>query len=58
LADEIEQKYGVRPDLIKGRGGVFEVTVGDELVYSKKATGRFPDPGEVEGLLAGKLDAA
>lgn len=26
--------------LIPSRGGVFEVTVGDELVYSKKATGR------------------
>jgi selT/selW/selH-like putative selenoprotein len=26
---------------------VFEVTVGDELVYSKKATGRHPEPAEV-----------
>jgi selenoprotein W-related protein len=58
LADDIEGQYGTRPDLIKGRGGVFEVTLGDELIYSKKATGRFPEPGEVEALLAGKLDAA
>ena len=57
MADEIEEKYGTRPELIKGRGGVFEVMVGDELIYSKKETGRFPEPGEVEGSLEGKLTA-
>jgi selenoprotein W-related protein len=34
-------------ELIPSSGGVFEVTVGDELVYSKKATGRHPEPAEV-----------
>lgn len=29
--------------LIKSGGGVFEVVVNGELVYSKKATGCFPD---------------
>ncbi|MBE0574485.1 MAG: Rdx family protein [Desulfuromonadales bacterium] len=29
--------------LIKSSGGVFEVVVDDELVYSKKTTGTFPD---------------
>ncbi len=33
--------------LIPSSGGVFEVTVGDELVYSKKATGRHADYDEV-----------
>ena len=31
---------------------MFEIVVDDQLVYSKKTTGRFPEPGEVEGLLA------
>jgi selenoprotein W-related protein len=35
------------PSLIKGSGGVFEVTVDGELVYSKKATGRFPEHDEI-----------
>jgi selT/selW/selH-like putative selenoprotein len=48
----------VRPELIKGRNGVFEVTLGGDTIYSKKATGRFPEPGEVERLLAGRLGAA
>jgi len=29
--------------LIQSSGGVFEVVVDGELVYSKKATGTFPD---------------
>jgi hypothetical protein len=34
---------------------VFEVTVGDELVFSKKALDRFPAEGELEKLVAKKL---
>jgi selenoprotein W-related protein len=30
-------------ELIESTGGVFEVVVDGELVYSKKATGEFPD---------------
>jgi selT/selW/selH-like putative selenoprotein len=41
--------------LIKGQDGVFEVVVDDQLIYSKKATGRFPEAGEVEEILAGHL---
>ena len=29
--------------LVPAGGGVFELTVGDELIYSKKKTGKFPD---------------
>jgi hypothetical protein len=34
---------------------VFEVRLGSDLVFSKKATGRFPEPDEVEQALAGRL---
>jgi len=34
---------------------VFEVRLGNELIYSKKATGRFPEPGEVVGVVDKKL---
>jgi selT/selW/selH-like putative selenoprotein len=46
----------VRPELIKGRNGAFEVRLGSEVVFSKQATGRFPEPGEVEQALSGRLD--
>lgn len=34
--------------LIPSTGGVFEVTVNGQLVYSKKATGRHAEEGEIE----------
>jgi len=40
--------------LIPGHGGVFDVTVDGKLIYSKKAVGRFPQPGEVLSLLTQK----
>ncbi len=33
--------------IIPSRGGVFEVMADDELVYSKKATGRHAELGDV-----------
>ena len=33
--------------LVPAGGGVFEVTVNGEKIYSKKQTGEFPDPGTI-----------
>lgn len=33
--------------LIPGQGGVFEVEVNGEKIYSKKETGEFPDPADI-----------
>jgi selenoprotein W-related protein len=33
--------------LIPGKGGVFEFTVNGRLIYSKKATGRHAESGEL-----------
>jgi predicted Rdx family selenoprotein len=52
LAAAIEKSLGVRPKLIEGRGGVFEVKSGAALLFSKKATGRFPENDEILGMLA------
>ena len=38
-------------------GGVFDVRLDGALIYSKKAVGRFPEPGEVEASLADRLPA-
>ena len=51
LAAEIKDKYGVDPNLVASEGGVFEVTVNNNLVYSKKQLGRFPEPGEVQSSI-------
>ncbi len=39
------------PELIRGSGGIFDVRLDGALVFSKRAVGRFPEPGEVAGLL-------
>ena len=46
-------KFGndVEIDLIPSSGGVFEVKLDGELLFSKKETGRFPDQDEVDGML-------
>jgi selenoprotein W-related protein len=36
--------------LIPSSGGVYEVTVNEQLIYSKKSMGRHAEPGEVVGL--------
>lgn len=41
--------------MIKGRGGVFDVRLDDELVFSKDSVGRFPEPNEVETALEERL---
>jgi len=39
--------------LIRGGGGVFEITVDGALAFSKKALGRFPTDQEVDAILSG-----
>jgi selenoprotein W-related protein len=36
---------------VKGSGGIFEVVLDGNTIYSKHETGRFPEPGEVVGLI-------
>jgi selT/selW/selH-like putative selenoprotein len=44
---------GIDIELIKSKGGAFEIRRDDTLVFSKKATGRFPSNQEiVEALRA------
>ena len=51
MGAEIEAETGVRPELIEGGGGVFEINLDGERIFSKRYEGRFPEPGEVAALL-------
>lgn len=47
----------MKPVLIHSREmGAFEVKINDELIFSKKASGRFPDSAEIIGILKAKSD--
>jgi selT/selW/selH-like putative selenoprotein len=54
---EVRERFGVGVvvDLEKGSRGVFDVHVDGARVFSKHELHRFPDPGEVVGLLPTKL---
>ncbi len=53
LRESIERQFGIKAELVKGMGGVFEISVNDNLLFSKKELGRFPDENEVEDLIEG-----
>ena len=44
---------GLKIELIKGDGGIFNVRYNDELIFSKKKTkeNRFPEDGEITKLI-------
>ncbi len=41
--------------LLPGTGGVFEIRVNDELVWSRKEQGRFPDIKELKQLVRNRI---
>ena len=47
----MHKAVGVEADLIPGGNGIFDVIVDGDQVFSKYKTGRFPEPGEVSGLI-------
>lgn len=42
--------------LVPAKGGLFEVEVNGELVFSKKSLGRHAEPGEVRAAIIAKLN--
>jgi selenoprotein W-related protein len=48
LAASLKKEFGVEAELIRGTGGVFDVRVDGDLVFSKHDVSRFPEDGEVE----------
>ncbi|MCH8837046.1 MAG: Rdx family protein [Candidatus Marinimicrobia bacterium] len=54
MAAQVKQRYGDRLEsftLIEGKGGVYEFSIDGQLVFSKKAQGRFPDDEEIYRLI-------
>jgi len=47
LADAVQKKTGVKPQLIKSGGGIFDVAVDGRKIFSKHETGRFPEVPEI-----------
>ncbi|NLW29857.1 MAG: SelT/SelW/SelH family protein [Fibrobacter sp.] len=52
MAQEIKETFGYEAQLVKSSGGVFEIEKNGKLIFSKKKTGKFPEPGEIIKLLS------
>jgi predicted Rdx family selenoprotein len=48
------QHEGIDAATTPGRNSQFDVVADGELVFSKQRMGRFPDDGELLGLLSGR----
>ena len=57
VSKEIRIKTGLDPELTPGSGGIFDVKLDGETVFSKHEVGRFPKDGEISDLLE-KWDSA
>ena len=53
MAAAIEKALGIKPELVEGRGGIFDVSADGELIFSKHAMGRFPETSELIEKLRG-----
>jgi len=54
LAATLHGEFNVQPQLIEGSGGVFDVTVDGQLVFSKHDHGRFPQHDEIVDSIRGQ----
>jgi len=52
LEVELKESFPVLDiSLISSGGGVFEVMLGEKLIFSKKALDRFPEKGEISEII-------
>ena len=45
-----------RVSLVPGSGGIFEVRLGGETLFSRKQAGRFPESKELKQLVRDRID--
>jgi selT/selW/selH-like putative selenoprotein len=53
----IRRTYGIQPTLVRGTGGIFDVVIDGETVFSKWQTNRFPTNQEILNLIAARQKA-
>ena len=51
MREDINERFGYWAELIESSGGVFEVVVNDDLIFSKKSLNRFPETNEIFNLI-------
>ena len=54
MLEEWEGRLAVL-EVVPGRGGIFDVHVDGDLVFTKSMIGRYPDPGDVLPLVRERI---
>lgn len=58
MAADIENEFGVKPELIPGSGGVYKITADEKVLYSKQESNdQFPEQGRVISEIKAYQDA-
>ena len=52
----LKDEFGVRAKLLEGSGGVFDVTLDGEVIFSKDEQDRFPTNDEIVATVRDVLD--
>ena len=52
MAAALKDQFNIESKLIEGSGGVFEVRIDGDLVFSKKIAGRFPEDSEIIEIMS------
>jgi selenoprotein W-related protein len=55
VLEDWEQRIGTL-EVVPGDGGIFDVHVDGDLVFTKSMLGRYPDPDDVVPLLRERLN--
>ena len=55
ILEEWEEQFG-SVEVIPGAGGIFDVHLDGELVFTKSMLGRYPEPDEVTPLIRPHLE--
>lgn len=55
LVEGLKEEFEFEESLIRSSGGVFEVKVDGDLIFSKKAEDRFPETDEIIDLIYDRM---
>ena len=58
MAAEIKKELGVDSQVVRGSGGIFDVSVDNKRIFSKHDEGRFPTEKEIVDKLRGMQKTA
>ena len=56
MEEELKRELAAEVELLPSSGGVYEVAVGGEKIFSKKDLKRFPRDGEIIQLIRKRLN--